>query len=62
MEPEDSAATPGEEPEKECHSCEVAHSDWEKMGEGAVDDAHNVGLVKAYKCGNCGDITEVAYR
>lgn len=45
-----------------CHDCGEEHSDWEKDGEHAVDDAHNVGIITRFECGRCGALTEVPRR
>lgn len=45
-----------------CASCGVAHTDWEKVGEGAVDDGYHCGIITRIKCGKCGATDEVGRR
>jgi len=41
-----------------CPDCENSHDDWERDGEHAVNDEHNVGIITRWKCGICGNIIE----
>lgn len=47
---------------RECHGCGNTHDDWSLDGEHAVNDKYHQGIVKRWKCGICGELTEVGRR